>query len=329
MKSARTERASVVQWCSQVSQRLVSAWARHAPRVGMEAVLRAFEEYSAQLAEVQEGLRLDPENSALKELLLEIASNIERTEAELASGIHNAGAVVGGDVVEEDDFDLYGEDDEAAEEEKEEEDSSSDEEAATARPSDEEPHSSRASIALLAQGWQPQSEAEEPLPEASGHWRVTVPAAAAAAGAFGEWERFTRGVGSRLLARMGYRRGRGLGARGDGTVEPLGAGTAPRGTHGLGYERRPKRRRGGKRGREARQAAGEAARKSRRRGEEAPAASTFDFLNRTLNRCALAPGCSGTDCGAELLRRQHRALRAAAVRVPHCTCSLRASCGSA
>lgn len=264
----------------------------------MEAVLRAFEEYSAQLAEVQEGLRLDPENGALKELLVEIASNIERTEAELALGdTQGAGNVIEGDaVVDEEDLDLYGEDDEEAEEE-----SSSDEEGAAARPSEEEPHYSRASIALLAQGWRPQSEAEEPQPDASVHWRVTVPAAAAAAGAFGEWERFTRGVGSRLLARMGYRRGGGLGARGDGTVEPLGAGTAPRGTHGLGYERRPKRRRGGKRGRAARQAASEAARKSRRRGEEVPAASTFDFLNRTLNRCVLAAGAqaltAAQDCG--------------------------------
>src|SRR5688500_4955042 len=49
----------------------------------MEAALAAFEEYGAQLAEVQEGLRLDPDNEALKELLIEIARNIEKTEAQL------------------------------------------------------------------------------------------------------------------------------------------------------------------------------------------------------------------------------------------------------
>ncbi|XP_049633695.1 zinc finger CCCH-type with G patch domain-containing protein [Suncus etruscus] len=59
----------------------------------------------------------------------------------------------------------------------------------------------------------------EPAPETSG------PCSSAFAG----WEVHTRGIGSRLLAKMGYEVGKGLGPRGDGRVEPIHAVVLPRG----------------------------------------------------------------------------------------------------
>lgn len=51
----------------------------------MEAALAQLEEYSNQLVEVEEALRLDPTNAALQELLTEIAAGIAAAEAQIAS----------------------------------------------------------------------------------------------------------------------------------------------------------------------------------------------------------------------------------------------------
>lgn len=40
---------------------------------------------------------------------------------------------------------------------------------------------------------------------------------------FGEWERFTNGFGSKMLKRMGYEIGKGLGKNGEGRIEPVQA----------------------------------------------------------------------------------------------------------
>ena len=43
----------------------------------------------------------------------------------------------------------------------------------------------------------------------------------------GDWEQHTRGVGSRLMAAMGYVTGRGLGKEGEGRVLPVPATVYP------------------------------------------------------------------------------------------------------
>lgn len=47
--------------------------------------------------------------------------------------------------------------------------------------------------------------------------------------ALGEWERYTRGIGSKLMFAMGYVAGEGLGAAGDGRVLPVPAKVMPKG----------------------------------------------------------------------------------------------------
>ncbi|NWI69597.1 ZGPAT protein, partial [Todus mexicanus] len=51
----------------------------------------------------------------------------------------------------------------------------------------------------------------------------------ACSSSFGGWEAHTRGIGSKLLVRMGYEFGKGLGKNCDGRVEPVQAVVLPRG----------------------------------------------------------------------------------------------------
>ncbi|XP_057559908.1 zinc finger CCCH-type with G patch domain-containing protein [Hippopotamus amphibius kiboko] len=62
--------------------------------------------------------------------------------------------------------------------------------------------------------------------------RVVEPGAAdpgTCSSAFAGWEVHTRGIGSRLLAKMGYEFGKGLGRHAEGRVEPVHAVVLPRG----------------------------------------------------------------------------------------------------
>lgn len=45
----------------------------------------------------------------------------------------------------------------------------------------------------------------------------------------GNWERHTRGIGSKLMMQMGYVVGTGLGKRGDGRIQPVEATVLPAG----------------------------------------------------------------------------------------------------
>lgn len=59
--------------------------------------------------------------------------------------------------------------------------------------------------------------------EDSTNWRPTDPTARE----FGEWEKHTKGFGSRIMAQMGYVWGQGLGKNGEGRMEPIEAEILP------------------------------------------------------------------------------------------------------
>ncbi|XP_037667200.1 zinc finger CCCH-type with G patch domain-containing protein [Choloepus didactylus] len=123
----------------------------------------------------------------------------------------------------------------------------------------------------------------------SSHGRVVDVGAAdcgSCSSAFAGWEVHTRGIGSRLLAKMGYEFGKGLGRNAEGRVEPVHSVVLPRGKSldqcaevlqrrpkGVGAGRAPRPRSrgraGGPRGRP-------------------PPRNMFDFLNEKLQ--SQAPG---------------------------------------
>ncbi|XP_069351735.1 zinc finger CCCH-type with G patch domain-containing protein isoform X2 [Eulemur rufifrons] len=98
--------------------------------------------------------------------------------------------------------------------------------------------------------------------------------------AFAGWEVHTRGIGSRLLAKMGYEFGKGLGRHAEGRVEPVHAVVLPRGKSlDQCVEILQKRTKGGKAG------ANRPPRGRGRRGRPGgcpPPRNVFDFLNEKL-----------------------------------------------
>ncbi|XP_075384413.1 zinc finger CCCH-type with G patch domain-containing protein [Tenrec ecaudatus] len=104
--------------------------------------------------------------------------------------------------------------------------------------------------------------------------------------AFAGWEVHTRGIGSRLLAKMGYEPGKGLGRNSQGRVEPIQTVVLPRGKSlDQCAEARQRRVRGGKAGTQNPP-------KPRKKGTapmgRPPPRNVFDFLNEKLQ--AGAPG---------------------------------------
>ncbi|ELV11344.1 Zinc finger CCCH-type with G patch domain-containing protein, partial [Tupaia chinensis] len=97
--------------------------------------------------------------------------------------------------------------------------------------------------------------------------------------AFAGWEAHTRGIGSRLLTKMGYEFGKGLGRHAQGRVEPVHAVLLPRGKSlDQCAETLQRRVKGGE---------AVASRPPRRRrrgggGGRPPPRSVFDFLNEKL-----------------------------------------------
>ncbi|KAJ3300382.1 hypothetical protein HK104_001345 [Borealophlyctis nickersoniae] len=103
----------------------------------------------------------------------------------------------------------------------------------------------------------------------------------------GSWEAHTKGIGSRLLAKMGYQPGAGLGKAGEGIVRPVEAELVPTGK-GLGHDgskahhQPKKRKRTGSDERNIRP--GRVPKEKASNSGQAQAASFFDFLNTTLNK---------------------------------------------
>ncbi|KNC95920.1 uncharacterized protein SPPG_08676 [Spizellomyces punctatus DAOM BR117] len=108
--------------------------------------------------------------------------------------------------------------------------------------------------------------------------------------AMGTWEAHTKGIGGKLLAKMGYRIGKGLGKEGEGRLRPVEAEVLPAGK-GLGVvversQRKRKRPRepGDAKGRHKRKHKGGRDAKSGQESEQhTPPADVFDFLNTSLN----------------------------------------------
>ncbi|XP_022107941.1 zinc finger CCCH-type with G patch domain-containing protein-like [Acanthaster planci] len=104
----------------------------------------------------------------------------------------------------------------------------------------------------------------------------------------GEWEAHTRGIGSMLMAKMGYEFGKGLGRNGEGRVEPVEAVIIPQGKSldkcmelremkKLGIVGKPKKKKGKGKGHHHSQGGS-----SSSSGQHREKENVFDFINRKL-----------------------------------------------
>ncbi|XP_077908337.1 zinc finger CCCH-type with G patch domain-containing protein isoform X1 [Ictidomys tridecemlineatus] len=118
--------------------------------------------------------------------------------------------------------------------------------------------------------------------------------------AFAGWEVHTRGIGSRLLAKMGYEFGKGLGRHAEGRVEPIHAVVLPRGKSldqcAEILQKRTKRSHAGASRPPRCQGSGSGP------GGRPPPRNVFDFLNEKLQ--SQAPGALEAGAGPPGRRSQ-------------------------
>ncbi|NXT75592.1 ZGPAT protein, partial [Zapornia atra] len=103
----------------------------------------------------------------------------------------------------------------------------------------------------------------------------------ACSSSFAGWEAHTRGIGSRLLVRMGYEFGKGLGKNCDGRVEPVQAVVLPRGKSLDQCAEVLQQKKQGKLG-PASSRKGQAKGSGPGRASRKPSRNVFDFLNEKL-----------------------------------------------
>ncbi|CAH2068504.1 unnamed protein product, partial [Iphiclides podalirius] len=116
--------------------------------------------------------------------------------------------------------------------------------------------------------------------------------------AIGEWERHTRGIGSKLMLSMGYVPGTGLGAAGDGRIQPVEAQVLPVGRgldHCMDISRRLASKDPIKVGQKLKRLQRREEDRNKRayeREKERERRNVFNFLNRTLGDTNINPESS-------------------------------------
>ncbi|XP_074536706.1 zinc finger CCCH-type with G patch domain-containing protein [Halichoeres trimaculatus] len=114
---------------------------------------------------------------------------------------------------------------------------------------------------------------------------------------FGGWEAHTRGIGSKLMLKMGYEYGKGLGKKQEGRVEPVMAVVLPKGKSLDECVELTQRRTQSKINKDGTQTS----RKKRQRKPRAPSEgkkTVFDFLNHRLGGKSSEGGAAAPSAGA-------------------------------